>query len=44
VRGPADRVKVMADQLITAKGVKHGKLTVTTTGEELEARPGAHLH
>jgi len=35
VRGPAAQVKAMADQLITAKGVKHGKLTVTTTGEEL---------
>jgi CopG family nickel-responsive transcriptional regulator len=36
VRGPAAQVKAMADQLITAKGVKHGKLTVTTTGEELD--------
>jgi CopG family nickel-responsive transcriptional regulator len=34
VRGRADRVKQVADQLIAAKGVKHGKLTVTTTGKE----------
>ena len=34
VRGRADAIKSMADQLIAARGVKHGKLTVTTTGEE----------
>jgi len=34
VRGPAAAVRKMADQLITAKGVKHGRLTVTTTGKE----------
>jgi CopG family transcriptional regulator, nickel-responsive regulator len=34
VRGRADAVKKAADQLIAAKGVKHGKLTVTTTGKE----------
>ena len=25
----------ITDELITAKGVKHGKLTVTTTGKDL---------
>ena len=35
VRGPAARVKRIADELIAAKGVKHGKLTVTTTGKDL---------
>ncbi|MDW8309467.1 MAG: nickel-responsive transcriptional regulator NikR, partial [Verrucomicrobiales bacterium] len=30
VRGKAALVKSIADQLIAAKGVKHGKLTVTT--------------
>jgi CopG family nickel-responsive transcriptional regulator len=35
VRGPADAIKAMADRLIGVKGVKHGKLTVTTTGEDL---------
>ncbi|MBN2563986.1 MAG: nickel-responsive transcriptional regulator NikR [Phycisphaerae bacterium] len=34
VRGRADAVKHVADQLIAARGVKHGKLTVTTTGKE----------
>ncbi len=35
MRGPAVEVKQVADSLITAKGVKHGKLTVTTTGHDL---------
>jgi CopG family transcriptional regulator, nickel-responsive regulator len=34
-RGNASGVKKMADQLIAAKGVKHGRLTVTTTGGNL---------
>ncbi len=36
VRGRAALVKKIADELIAAKGVKHGKLTVTTTGKGLE--------
>ena len=35
VRGTAGEVRRMADRLIGAKGVKHGKLTVTTTGKGL---------
>jgi len=35
VRGRADAVKRLADRLTAAKGVTHGKLTVTTTGREL---------
>ena len=35
VRGKAAQVKKIADALIAAKGVKHGKLTVTSTGEDL---------
>jgi len=35
VKGKAAVVKRIADQLIAAKGVKHGKLTVTTTGKDL---------
>jgi CopG family nickel-responsive transcriptional regulator len=35
VRGPAAVVKRIADELIAAKGVKHGKLTVTSTGKDL---------
>ena len=35
VKGQAGLVKKIADELIAAKGVKHGKLTVTTTGKNL---------
>ncbi|HWD91313.1 MAG TPA: nickel-responsive transcriptional regulator NikR [Verrucomicrobiae bacterium] len=35
VRGKATLVRRIADELIAAKGVKHGKLTVTTTGKDL---------
>lgn len=35
VKGQAAVVKKIADELIAAKGVKHGKLTVTTTGKDL---------
>ncbi|MEI8243485.1 MAG: nickel-responsive transcriptional regulator NikR [bacterium] len=37
VRGRARDVRQVADQLIAAKGVRHGRLTVTTTGEHLHA-------
>lgn len=36
VRGPAAAIRELADQLVAAKGVKHGKLTVTTTGKEFD--------
>jgi CopG family nickel-responsive transcriptional regulator len=35
VRGKATIIKRIADELIAAKGVKHGKLTVTSTGKDL---------
>lgn len=35
VRGPAGKIKKLADEMIAAKGVKHGKLTVTGTGRDL---------
>ncbi len=35
VRGKAALIKRIADELIAAKGVKHGKLTVTGTGKDL---------
>lgn len=35
VRGNAASIKRLADELIAAKGVKHGKLTVTGTGKDL---------
>ena len=35
VRGKAREVKAIADQLISTKGVKHGRLTITSTGADL---------
>ena len=35
VRGAAAAIKKLADELIAAKGVKHGKLTITSTGKDL---------
>jgi CopG family transcriptional regulator, nickel-responsive regulator len=35
VRGKAAVIRRIADELVTAKGVKHGRLTVTTTGKDL---------
>jgi len=35
VRGRASAIKSLADRLIGAKGVKHGKLSITTTGKDL---------
>lgn len=35
VRGKAGLIKRIADELIAAKGVKHGKLTVTSCGKDL---------
>jgi CopG family nickel-responsive transcriptional regulator len=39
VRGKAIDIKKLADELIAAKGVKHGKLTITSTGKDLPAWP-----
>jgi len=35
VKGRAGEVRRLADELIGTKGVKHGKLVMTTTGREL---------
>jgi len=35
VKGRSNEIKKLADRLIGTKGVKHGKLTMTTTGKEL---------
>lgn len=35
VKGKAEAVKKIADALISTKGVKHGRLTITSTGAEL---------
>jgi len=36
VKGRAKDIKTIADRLIGTRGVKHGKLTVTTTGKNLK--------
>ena len=36
VRGKSVDVRKVADVLISTKGVKHGRLTITTTGTELK--------
>jgi CopG family nickel-responsive transcriptional regulator len=35
LRGQAATVKKMAERLLAVKGLKHGKLTVTSTGKDL---------
>jgi CopG family nickel-responsive transcriptional regulator len=35
VKGKGQDIKKIADRLIGTRGVKHGKLTMTTTGKEL---------
>ena len=35
VKGKSKDIRKIADRLIGTKGVKHGKLTMTTTGKEL---------
>ena len=35
VRGKNQRIREIAEKLISTRGVKHGKLTTTTTGKEL---------
>lgn len=34
VRGAAERIRRLADRLTSIKGIKHGKLSVTTTGRD----------
>jgi CopG family transcriptional regulator, nickel-responsive regulator len=36
VRGAASQVRKVADALISMKGVKHGRLTITASGADLE--------
>jgi len=35
LRGPGRKVKKLADSLAGARGVKHGKVTLTTAGQDL---------
>jgi CopG family nickel-responsive transcriptional regulator len=44
VRGDAVRVRALSDALIGAKGVKHGRLTVTATGPDLSSAAPSHSH
>jgi CopG family transcriptional regulator, nickel-responsive regulator len=37
LRGKVAEIKRMADRLLSIKGLKHGKLTVTSTGKDLPA-------
>lgn len=37
LRGKASELRALADRLIAAKGVKHGRLALTTTGRDLPA-------
>lgn len=36
VKGKGSKIKTIAEKLIATKGVKHGKLTMTTTGKKLD--------
>jgi CopG family nickel-responsive transcriptional regulator len=36
VRGKASEVRAVADALISTKGVKHGRLTITSSGADLK--------
>jgi len=35
LKGAGDAIRRLADKLVATKGVKHGKLTLTTTGRKL---------
>jgi CopG family nickel-responsive transcriptional regulator len=35
IKGRSDQVRAIADRLISTRGVKHGKLVCTTTGDSL---------
>lgn len=36
VKGTGSEIRKVADTLVSVKGVKHGKLTMTTTGKHLD--------
>ncbi len=35
LRGPGEQIQKLSQKLISTKGVKHGKLTLTTTGQDI---------
>lgn len=43
VQGQGHQVQSLADQLISLRGIKHGKLTTTTTGQSLPSTGGHHV-
>ena len=44
VRGRSQRLKAFSDRLVGTRGVKHGKLTMTTTGAHLMSAKDVHHH
>ena len=44
VQGKGELLKQFADQLTSIRGVKHGKLTMTTTGSDIPSKGGYHDH
>ncbi len=44
VKGQGHLVQSLADQLIALRGIKHGKLTMTTTGEAIPSSAGHHAN
>ena len=44
VAGKAKLLQQLADQLVSTKGVKHGKLTMTTTGGAIPTKGHHHDH
>jgi CopG family nickel-responsive transcriptional regulator len=44
VRGEAGVIKKIGDELLSTKGVKHGKLTIAGTGRDLGTGAKRHAH
>jgi len=44
VQGKGKLLQEFADQLVSVRGVKHGKLTMTTTGDAIPTKGGHHAH
>jgi len=44
VKGKANVVQSFADKLVGTRGVKHGKLTMTTTGKTIPSNVAEHHH
>ena len=42
VQGPGHQIQSLADRLISLRGIKHGRLTATTTGQFIPARTSHH--